>query len=449
MDITDLQSRLAALEHLLPSQREWLERLLFQLAFNEIHYVEAVGPAGSGKTTLALALAELCSERFNIALISKSVSATELSQQLMQQWFSVPVQAELSWLEQVKGKLNDKPLLLLLDQALTDSDTLNKLILPLPCLTFNFCNSTVSAHGLTLFLNPAGIADAEVLLQSEQLNSLEISRRITYGAGNLHLLLNPISSTATVSDTTKATRTLKPLYALTFTAFALALTYLLWPKSDDQSQVKIEVATDNNALSATPPNAHKPAAQPDDSLIENSQLNSTVEASGNTLSADTNNETVPSVATAQTLTTVAMQAATSNDADETENSAAIATEVVQITDQRASVALQEEPLYDEAALLAMDKQQYALQLAVLSNDAALKRFNVRYPQLSPKVYQRNWQGELQLVLLLAPYTDATAAKNQLSSLPTDLRQAGPFVKQMQSIQAEISAKARSQHYASD
>ena len=93
MDIADLQSRLAALEHLLPSQREWLERLLFQLAFNEVHYVEAVGPAGSGKTTLALALAELCSERFNIALISKSVSASELSQQLMQQWFGLPAQA--------------------------------------------------------------------------------------------------------------------------------------------------------------------------------------------------------------------------------------------------------------------------------------------------------------------------------------------------------------------
>lgn len=449
MDIADLQSRLAALEHLLPSQREWLERLLFQLAFNEVHYVEAVGPAGSGKTTLALALAELCSERFNIALISKSVSASELSQQLMQQWFSVPVQAELSLLEQVKRQLNDKPLLLILDQALTDSDTLNKLIFPLPCLTFNFCNSTVLANGLTLFLNTAGIADAEVLLQSEQLNPLEISRRLTYSAGNLHLLLNPASTTATVSDTTNATRTFKPLYALAFTAIALAFTYLLWPKPDDQSQLKIEVASDNNAVIATTSTADKPAAQPDVSLIENSQLNSTVEASGITSSADSESVTSAAVLTEAELTTDATQTAESNVADGAENGAAIATEVAQITDQRASVALPKEQQYDEVALLAMDKQQYALQLAVLSNDAALKRFNVRYPQLSPKVYQRNWQGELQLVLLLAPYSDATAAKNQLSSLPTDLRQAGPFVKRVQSIQAEISAKARSQHYGTD
>ena len=76
MDITDLQTRLAQLDHLLPSQREWLERLLFQLAFNDHQLISILGSAGSGKSTLALAIAELLSDQYNIALLDTSVSKT-------------------------------------------------------------------------------------------------------------------------------------------------------------------------------------------------------------------------------------------------------------------------------------------------------------------------------------------------------------------------------------
>ena len=69
MDITDLQARLAQLDHLLPSQREWLDRLLFQLAFNDNQQINILGASGSGKSTLALAIAELLSGQYNIALL--------------------------------------------------------------------------------------------------------------------------------------------------------------------------------------------------------------------------------------------------------------------------------------------------------------------------------------------------------------------------------------------
>ena len=101
MDITELQSRLTELEHLLPSQREWVERLLFQLAFNDVNYIEAVGAEGSGKSTLALALAELFSEQYNVALVSSATAMPELANQLMQQWFAVPAQADMGLQQQI------------------------------------------------------------------------------------------------------------------------------------------------------------------------------------------------------------------------------------------------------------------------------------------------------------------------------------------------------------
>ena len=101
MDITDLQTRLAQLDHLLPSQREWLERLLFQLAFNDHQLISILGSAGSGKSTLALAIAELLSDQYNIALLDTSVSKTAATQQLMQQWFGQPGDPSISITEQI------------------------------------------------------------------------------------------------------------------------------------------------------------------------------------------------------------------------------------------------------------------------------------------------------------------------------------------------------------
>ena len=100
--------------------------------------------------------------------------------------------------------------------------------------------------------------------------------------------------------------------------------------------------------------------------------------------------------------------------------------------------------YDEAQLLAMNRQQVALQLAVLSSEASLQRFNKTYPQLDSLVYQRSLQGKTQWVILLAPFSSATAANQQLAQLPEALRASGPFVKRLQAVQKEINALRRNQ-----
>ena len=102
-------------------------------------------------------------------------------------------------------------------------------------------------------------------------------------------------------------------------------------------------------------------------------------------------------------------------------------------------------MHDEQQLLDMPKQQLAIQLAVLSSEAALRRFNRTYPQLASLSYQRNWQGKMQLVVVLAPFADSQAAKAAIKQLPDALRSAGPFVKTLQAVQVEIRARQHSQH----
>ena len=84
--------------------------------------------------------------------------------------------------------------------------------------------------------------------------------------------------------------------------------------------------------------------------------------------------------------------------------------------------------------------QVAVQLAVLSSDAALARFKRAYPALDTLSYQRSWQGKMQLVLLLAPFDNASDAKATMAALPAALRASGPFTKAIKTIHSEISAR---------
>jgi septal ring-binding cell division protein DamX len=91
--------------------------------------------------------------------------------------------------------------------------------------------------------------------------------------------------------------------------------------------------------------------------------------------------------------------------------------------------------YQETKLLALPADQVALQLVVFSNDAALNNFKQSYAGLPALVYQRQKNGQRQLVVVLAPFADGQAAKANLSSLPAAL-QSG-FVKSIADIQSEI------------
>ena len=87
--MSNLQQKLQKIQGLLPSQRSWLERLLFQLEFNPYQLIHMVGPAGSGKTTLTLAIADLLSNEFNLALIKAEpeLSAAQVRQHVLEHWF--------------------------------------------------------------------------------------------------------------------------------------------------------------------------------------------------------------------------------------------------------------------------------------------------------------------------------------------------------------------------
>jgi septal ring-binding cell division protein DamX len=90
--------------------------------------------------------------------------------------------------------------------------------------------------------------------------------------------------------------------------------------------------------------------------------------------------------------------------------------------------------FAEADLLSMSGM--ALQLVVLSNETAVKDFRASYPGLDIYTYQRQKNGQRQLVVVMAPFADSTEAKAQISQLPPALQQA--FVKPLADIHSEIS-----------
>lgn len=454
MDITEIQSRLAELEHLLPSQREWVERLLFQLAFNDVSYIEAVGAEGSGKSTLALTLAELFSEQYNVALVSGAMVMPELANQLMQQWFAVPVQADIGLQQQIAQQNQTRPLLVILDQAIGEPAVLTKYIRPLPCLVFNFCSSSMQRDGLTLLLGAPGTADAEQLLARQQLNPLEITKRLADADGNLHLLLQPATTQSAVNSASHTVSLewpfLKAAYVGAAVALVLALSYVFWPQTaDQQRQLESASASTPATSDVAQPNMIPPASVPADAAPAQIDTDDAVVMTEDLADISAVSELDPA-GTEDTIEQeeqlIAETSPEQSVADTIESKSAEPHTVSESTGvasakQPADVELYE---YDEAMLLAIDNRQVALQLAVLSSKEALLRFKAVYPEVKPLVYQRHWQGKPQLVLMLAPFSSSIEAKQKLSTLPGALKQTGPFVKRLQSVHAEISAKALSQ-----
>lgn len=426
METTELQAKLASFNHLLPSQREWTERLLFQLAFNDVAHIEAVGEEGSGKSTLALTLAELFSEQYNVALLNVPANDGQVAEQLMQQWFGLPTQAGVTLTEQVAAQAGALPLLLIIDNTEQFS-----IILPqlqnLPCLLISFSAKPLLNGGLTLTINRPTSPDAEFLLQAEQLNALELNTRLADANGNLHLLLRPAvqsGSAAIIPEYTKpAMPPFKAVYIVIAVVLVAMLLYFFWPASKDPvKQARIPVQ-----IPAVKPVPVQVVAEQEVAISEpvhEPELNPTT-VSVETEPAVTNDKAVEADVEIATLPT------------EHNKAEPASTDVEQPT-------VVEPFNYDEAELLDMDKQQVALQLAVLSSDAALQRFKKAYPQLGSLAYQRNWQGKTQTVLLLAPFNNAAAAKQHLLELPEALRNSGPFVKRIQAVQTEINALQRSQ-----
>lgn len=93
--------------------------------------------------------------------------------------------------------------------------------------------------------------------------------------------------------------------------------------------------------------------------------------------------------------------------------------------------------YDAAVLLGMLPDSVAIQLGVFSQQAAAKKFLQQYSALNLQLYQRQQQGKTQFVVVSASYVNGAAARQQVKSLPEELRQQTPFVKPLSDIQREI------------
>jgi DamX protein len=455
MDTTELQARIPQLTHLLPSQREWLERLLFQLAFSDCQQVYIVGAVGTGKSTLALALAELLSEHYNIALLTVGIDESQVNTQLMQQWFSTSAEASLSLAEQVEQASSALPLAVIVDDSARYSKQLMQQLKALNCSQFYFSEVSPDDTGLVLTINRITAADAEQLLQPLALNNIELSQRLAQANGNMHLILQPHAQISAMNQggVTPIKLPVNPLlYGIAAVIFAV-LAYVFWPSLDeekpDQPQLTSQLAQ---------PIVTSPIAEPAE--ISSSATESKMpelEVTPETTAEDAEALALPGVGSAlpEEQTIVEQQ---SNVEQQTQ--LADASELEPATAEQAEVELKEESRvtsdsadiatlfrHDELKLLALQKQQVAIQLAVLSSEAALLRFKRAYPQLDTLSYQRNWQGKMQLVLLLAPFDDAAAAKSEIRQLPQALRETGLFVKALQAAQAEIRARQNSQQSA--
>ncbi|ALZ75572.1 AAA family ATPase [Rheinheimera sp. F8] len=191
--MADLHQKLATQQGLLPSQRQWLERLVFQLEFNPYQLIYLVGGPGSGKSTLALAVAELLSDEFNLALLTvePELSAGKIRQHLLEQWFGHGAVTDKTLLSLIGERESRQPLALILDQSEYLPEQLWSELAEIPCLVIATAEQADAHAELNLPLAPITMEDASVLLQDGAFSTLTIAERLAQAQGNLHVLLNP------------------------------------------------------------------------------------------------------------------------------------------------------------------------------------------------------------------------------------------------------------------
>lgn len=558
--MTDLHQKLSTLQGLLPSQRKWLDRLVFQLDFNPYQFICLVGGPGSGKTTVALAIADLLSDQYNLALLTAEASlrAPQIRQHLLEQWFGYGVASDKTLLELCADRPSPQPLALIIDQAELLPKELWPELAEMPCLVIATALTDDAHAELNLPLSPPTMEDAAMLLQDQQFSTLTIAERLELAAGNLHVLLDPKQARQQQQPTGQipATASLAaPLWTFTIGMAAILAVIVFWfwterqmapanglgeltylPEEQEVSPTlpaqqavdtakkqvveqlvgqleqvkadKADVATlerpasfDDTAattglattaaeqqnspqltvaaepVTATTEATAAPVTPSTDAVPQQSTATDTAEATAEqNAEAQLAKETVVPTATPVTSKVEPSQPATATAGSEDELAAelqaeqqvsskpASATPATEPDDLAAEVAAERgtghaaaevQPVAPQAAaqpvvhrddvarpldanqLLALPASQYALQLVVFSNPAALNTFRQSYPQLKTLVYQRQKDGKRQLVVVQAPFDSAAAAKAQARQLPAPLQQG--FAKSLADIHADISA----------
>ncbi|MBV2130039.1 hypothetical protein [Arsukibacterium indicum] len=478
MDTSVLQQKLAAQRHLLPSQHELLNRLLFQLAFNDFQNIGLVGAEGSGKSTLALALAELFSELANVALINGSVPESELEKQLQQHWFGKR-QAEPSlaamMAEPVAGAL---PLVLIVDNFNLLSSSARKQLLQLDCLGFYMLAEPCADMALNLSINIPTLQDAGQVLKEKALDPLAVAERFAASRGNMHLLHSAIVKPEERKSHSAAIWLLPAAMALLVVAAGM---YWLFPGSADKTaqnypvnneltqpdSTRVEIPEQANTLLPVENPISEDSSEPADSPEPTNSLERTNNTEPDVSSADHTAATELPVSielAGQTEVTMTGESYSEQSTSElTTTEAAVGesatpeqpaidrqSELVE-SEERLIQGIANEPaakqagaLYQEQKLLELSPDFRLLQLAVLSSETALERFIQAYPDTDIMVYRRSWQGKLQWIILVDQYyPDVSSARQARALLPEPLRAAGPFIKPVGQAQQEIKALARS------
>jgi len=453
MKVRGLQQQLAASTYLLPSQRDVLSRLLFQLAFNDFTRLAIIGGVGSGKTTLALALAELFSEcqdiAVNVAMLQAPLSDELLAAQLARQWFAEPGLTK----EQLSNRLAiesvSTELVLIADDLERLTATQYDWLLTLPVRLFMFGSNTDANMQLNLTLPVITLADCEQLLQAESLDPLALAERFANSQQNLHKLLRDVVAKPVQPKAQSASR--KPLFAAVV-GVCLVLLVLLTSILNGDSEPKInepKITAAKGNLDAVPlPPVAKSDNQPvpievDSDITTPELLTEQPEPVVVDSEDDVEHDLAATGITAEPLVADSKPQSVEESvvviAPVAPPAAVVPTPSRPATADATSV---NEAAYDHVALLQAPAKQLLVQIAVLSSENALRRFTRSYPQLPVLVYQRRWQGREQWVIVSGPFANNNAAKQHLQQLPTALSASGPFIKTVGAVQQEIYAWQR-------
>jgi len=237
--MSHLQQKLIKIQGLLPSQRSWLERLVFQLEFNPYQLIHMVGAAGSGKTTLTLAIADLLSNEFNLALIKAEpeLSAVQVRQHVLEHWFGTCKDANRTLLQLVGDRQLNEPLALVIDQAEQLPVELWAELAELPCLVIAATEHSDAHAELNLPLPALTLQDAEMLLKDCELSTLSVADRLDNAQGNIHLLLDPSlkRQQQVVKVDLKPASLAYPLTVFSVGMLAIAAVVVFWLWTEQQS----------------------------------------------------------------------------------------------------------------------------------------------------------------------------------------------------------------------
>lgn len=469
MKVRGLQQQLAASTYLLPSQRELLSRLLFQLAFNDFSKLAIFGTGGSGKSTLALALAELFSECqemvVNVALLQAPLSTEQLVAQLAKQWFAAAHLSAAELTSRLAADAEHTEWVLIVD----DPERLNKEQLDwlqnLPVRLFLFAGSAQQEMQLNLAIPPITLQDCELLLQAETLSTLSVAERFAHSHGNLHQL---VAKTATTPKAPQAVaKPAKPLLAAAVGGtLVLLVVLILWINGASEPQQQNSAQANN----ADTPNIIKLPESELIAITEPERELPETELRAELNVAD-NNQELASLSPEPAATTPAPEvpvakvdtehaqpeprlvpersAATESkaraeltaEAEKAPSAAAAKPQAKPASTQQVALPL---AVYDHVTLLNAPANNLVVQLAVLSGENALQRFKQRYPQLQVLVYQRSWQGKEQWIIVSGPFAGSALARQHIQQLPGSLSAAGPFTKTVGAVQQEILAWQRLQ-----